>query len=547
MVEFDELESQRVEIQNQLDRLKTQNERNKLGQFATPTKLAQEILEHAKSMLTPGVPIRFLDPAFGIGVFYSSLLKVFPTTQIAEARGFEIDTVYAHKAITLWQEHNLDLQLMDFTKTTPPTLEAGKSNLLICNPPYVRHHHLSKTEKQRLQVLSKQVAGIKLSQQTGLYGYFLCLSHAWLAEDGLAGWLIPGEFMNVNYGQEIRKYLLTKVTLLRIHRFDPKHTQFADALVSSAIVWFRKSSPPVDHNVAFTYGGTLTRPEMVTKIDLKELSSITKWNKLFFPPAFQNTLTVQISSSEKHKGTELDEAQMVSMNLGKIPLSNLFDIKRGLATGANSFFILDCDKVSQYRIPTEFLCPILPNARYLSHSEIYADENGNPITPQSLFLLTCNLSEKEIEANYPSLWKYLQMGVAAGIHNRFLCRSRTPWYSQEKRLPSMFICTYMGRQSSKKETPFRFILNHSKALVTNSYLILYPKPMLAEVLNNQPAIAKLVWQGLASISANTLIEGGRVYGGGLHKVEPGELGNIPVDNIFSLLYNHLMPMQNECL
>lgn len=539
MIELDKIEVQRIKVQHQLEQLRTQSERNKLGQFATPAKLAQEILEFARSMLAPDVPIRFIDPTFGTGAFYSSLLKVFPPSQIAEARGFEIDTVYGYKAGELWQEHNLNLQLMDFTTMIPSMSGEKKSNLLICNPPYIRHHHLSKAEKQRLQARSEQVVGIKLSQQTGLYGYFLCLAHAWLAENGLGGWLIPGEFMDVNYGQGIREYLQTKVTLLRIHRFDPEHTQFHNALVSSAIVWFRISSPPIDHKVEFTYGGTLTHPATATNIDVKELSGTIKWNRLFLLPIIQNT-TVQISNSEKYKNTVSSGTQATSVNAKKLTLSNLFDIKRGLATGANSFFILDSNKVSQYQIPTEFLYPILPNARYLPHSEVYADEHGNPVTSQNLFLLACNLPEKDVEANYPLLWEYLQMGVAEGVHNRFLCSNRKPWYAQEKRLPSMFICTYMGRQNPKRETPFRFILNHSKALVTNSYLILYPKPMLAEVLNNQPEMAKLIWQGLTSISAKTLIEEGRVYGGGLHKVEPKELGNIPVGSIFSFLHNHLI-------
>ena len=45
--------------------------------------------------------------------------------------------------------------------------------------------------------------------------------------------------MDVNYGKAVKHYLLSRVTLLHIHRFDPNDVQFADALVSSAVVWFR--------------------------------------------------------------------------------------------------------------------------------------------------------------------------------------------------------------------------------------------------------------------------------------------------------------------
>jgi predicted RNA methylase len=74
-----------------LESLKTQTERNKLGQFATPNVLATDILEYAKTLLPTSQQIRFLDPAFGTGAFYSALLRVFPSLRITKAWGYEID------------------------------------------------------------------------------------------------------------------------------------------------------------------------------------------------------------------------------------------------------------------------------------------------------------------------------------------------------------------------------------------------------------------------------------------------------------------------
>ena len=85
--------------------------------------------------------------------------------------------------------------------------------------------------------------GISVSGLAGLHCYFLCLAHEWMADDGLAAWLIPGEFMDVNYGRVVKEYLLNNVTLLKIHRFDPQDVQFDDALVTSTVVWFRNRLP----------------------------------------------------------------------------------------------------------------------------------------------------------------------------------------------------------------------------------------------------------------------------------------------------------------
>jgi hypothetical protein len=145
------------------------------------------------------------------------------------------------------------------------------------------------------------------------------------------------------------------------------------------------------------------------------------------------------------------------------------------------------------------------------------------------------LPPERVKAEYPSLWKYLQMGIKQGISDRYLCKHRSPWYCQEKRPPSPFLCTYMGRQNTSRGRPFRFILNHSRATATNVYLMLYPKPALAKVLLDEPELLKQVWQGLERISDRVLMSEGRVYGGGLHKLEPKELGNAVAENILEIL------------
>src|ERR1700686_4591941 len=141
------LEAERRAMQVRLDANKAQAERNKLGQFATPPVLAEEILRYAAGLLPPGEKIRFLDPAIGTGAFYAALCFVVPRSLVSEALGFEIDPHYGKPAAALWRDTRLDYRLEDFTRATA----APRSNLLICNPPYVRHHHLNNEDKARLQ------------------------------------------------------------------------------------------------------------------------------------------------------------------------------------------------------------------------------------------------------------------------------------------------------------------------------------------------------------------------------------------------------------
>ena len=502
-------EDKRLTLQAKLDTARPRAERNRLGQFATPTGLAMDMLAYARKIMPARPKVRFLDPGFGTGSFYSALVRSFPATQIATAKGFEIDHYYGKPALDLWDGMPLKLQLADFTRTKPPTTEAERFNLVICNPPYVRHHHIDNGEKLRLQHLTEQACGVRITGLAGLYCYFLGLSHAWMAADGVAGWLLPSEFMDVKYGIPVKQYLLSHVTLLQIHRFDPSEVQFEDALVSSVIVWFRKAKPAVDHKVRFTFGGTLMSPKVTRMVPASVLQYEPKWTR--FPHA------------------EVREP------VSSLSLGDFFTIRRGLATGGNSFFILTRDQIDSRGLPMEFFRPILPSPRHLRQDEILADKNGNPLLEDQLFLLDCNLSEEHIKARYPALWEYLESGMSRGLNERYLCKHRSPWYVQEKRQPSSFICTYMGRGNVKSGRPFRFILNRSKATVSNVYLLMYPKPLLAQVLRTKPDLSREIWQALNRISPTIMLEEGRVYGGGLHKLEPNELGNVPADTIMTFI------------
>jgi len=73
------------------------------------------------------------------------------------------------------------------------------------------------------------------------------------------------------------------------------------------------------------------------------------------------------------------------------------------------------------------------------------------------------------------------------------------------------------------------------ATSTNVYLMLYPKSALAKLLLNKPELLKEVGQALDRISDETLMGEGRVYGGGLHKLELRELGNAIAQKILEVL------------
>ena len=499
----DDLEANRQIEQIRLDALKTGRERNRLGQFATPPALARDIARYVQSLWSSRTDrVRFLDPAIGTGSFYSALRQVFSRDQIAAATGFEIDLAFAKAAGEVWADSGLTVVEGDFTSERPD----AKFNLILSNPPYVRHHHLDKGDKERLKALVADRHRITISGLAGLYCHFLLLSDSWMEAHGVAVWLIPSEFMDVNYGAAVKTYLTERVKLLHIHRFSPTDAQFGDALVTSALVVFEKVDPPSDHQVRLSLGGSIAAPTTSALVPLTRLRGARKWTGLA-----DHGLTSTSTSPES-------------------TLGDFFTIKRGIATGANSFFVLPRQAAIALEIPDEFARPILPGSRSLRAHVIEAREDGSPDLDRPLVLIDCALPEASIRVEFPKFWAYLEEGQRRGIDQGYLASRRSPWYSQEKRSVAPFLCTYMGRLGASGK-PCRFYWNRSRAIAANVYLLLYPRDELAQHPELYPDVLVI----LNSIPASQLIGEGRVYGGGLHKLEPKELARLPAEPIAKLL------------
>ncbi len=214
-------------------------------------------------------------------------------------------------------------------------------------------------------------------------------------------------------------------------------------------------------------------------------------------------------------------------------LGHYFRVQRGIATGANRFFIMTGEQVRQRGIPRQYLRPILPGPRYVELDEVQADTDGRPLLARPLWILDCRLPEQGLRLRHPDLWRYLEDGKEQ-VSKGYQCSRRAPWYAQEIRAPTFFLCTYIAR-SGRDGRAQRFIFNRSQAIAANSYLMLYPRAVLERFIGGDVERARLVWKLLSRIGPAVVIGCGRVYGGGLYKVEPKELASVPVPQLAALL------------
>ncbi len=475
------------------------NYSNHIHLYLTPPELARDIARFAVANIEPKeAPINFGDPAVGTGVFYSALLQAVPRERIASAIGIDISAEQVAAAEWRWGNKGLKVVKADYLHME----HMSARDLILANPPYLRHRDIPPKYKKIFRERASVVLKKNISARSGLYVYFLVLSHAWMKNEAVAAWLIPTEFMTTDYGAALRHYLTHNVQLIRIHLFSANDIQFENARVSSAVVVFRKRQSQDMKSVELSEGGTLFDPLILHKVTTHDLREKKRW-----------AIPMRAQSPIKTAGPRIDE---------------LFNIRRGLATGANAFFIIERKLAASKGLPPEALRPILPKSRGLRSDIIETEADGYPSQFPQYCLLDCGIDEKEISIRFPQLMDYLR-SAGSKVRDRTLVKRRQPWYKQEHRPPAPFLCTYMGRMRDNC-TSIRFIWNKSQAVATNSYIMLYPNEELLTILKRKPDNSAKLF-ALLKATAKGISQSGRVYGGGLHKIEPGELKEIRLPSV----------------
>jgi SAM-dependent methyltransferase len=471
-----------------LEQLKTREERYRLGQFATPEPIARFMGQ----VVAESHPTTVLDPAVGGGV----LLRAVDGH--VRRLGLDIDPDAVRLAsLGLSAFAGSDIREGDFLNPLAWPFEDVGFDAIIANPPYIRHHNLSDSHKglaRHYSLLFKT----KVSALSGSYAYFFFEAIRRLRTGGRLVFITPTEFLDARYGEAVKHALLTTCEINEILVLHQDELAFADALTTSAITIATKTDDPrgpVTLTEASAGPDGVRRSESVA-LPREALAASLPWTPLL--PTRARRLLPLLQDRPARLG---DYARF----------------RRGIATGDNSFFCLSDEEVAQHGIEPEYLVPVVIGSRDLPRHGSFTLEHWieNRHAGRKAWLLRCHDPKSALVGK--KVLRYVEIGEARGLPDRFNCRSRIPWYGVEPVAPPDFFVTYMSRDAA------RFVRNVAGARCMTSLLNVWAKPpysadALESVLHDP-------------INAVLLREFGRTYGGGLGKIEPGDLAGLPVPRL----------------
>ncbi len=463
----------------------SQAHRKKFAQFFTPEEIAQLMVNWViKSQKTSTL----LEPAFGLGIFSRLLLENNKEVKIT---GFEIDPIICKIAQQNFHGFsNVNLLLEDYLFNDWET----KYDSILCNPPYFKFHNYQNLKA--LEEINKRLK-INLSGFTNIYALFLLKSIYQLAKNGRAAYLIPSEFLNSDYGKSVKEYLLNSKTLRHIIVFDFQQNIFNDVSTTSALILLAKDEN--QEQIIFSL--------VENKKELNTIFSIIN----DYPHRIEKNSINQNSLDPNVKWRIYYKEQNSQKYKNLIPFNQVAKVVRGIATGANDYFIFNQEKAKEYAINDDFLLPCITKSKDVTLS-LFTFENFEKLKQKNANIFLFNAKKEVTNKN---VINYIELGVELNINKKYLTSKRNPWYLLENRPPAPIWVSVFNRNGIK------FVRNEAGISNLTTFHCIY----LVTDLFNQIEIDLLFAYLLTDIAKEIFNDNRREYGDGLKKFEPNDLNN----------------------
>lgn len=222
----------------------------KNGVVYTPTEMADyvafEMLKYKRNGFERSIDI--LDPAVGKGELLISMINAVKKNGLPiKAVGYETDEVVATKTQELLQdmypEASVEIRTGDFLEAVENN-SAGKYDLVIANPPYIRTQIMGREKAQKI------AERLNLAGRVDIYYAFLVYTKNVLKKDGISGYITSNKFMTIKAGNSVRNYMIQNY---KIHHItDLGDTKLFTASVLPCIMIFSIGETKNKEEVAVT-------------------------------------------------------------------------------------------------------------------------------------------------------------------------------------------------------------------------------------------------------------------------------------------------------
>jgi adenine-specific DNA-methyltransferase len=463
--------------------------RNKYAQFFTPFSIAKFM---SKWVLNNRKNIKILDPAVGLGIL---LRASYLQENKIELIGYDVEENILKNSQELFSKNNISIDIAN--KDYLLNDWNNKYDGIICNPPYLKFQNF-KNKDESIKEMKKKL-NISLNGLSNIYSLFIIKSIHQLNKNGRIAYIVPYEFLNADYGENVKKIILKNKLLKYILIFNSELKIFDNVLTTTCILLFENTK---NEDVSFINIDTVEELNNFELIfDLKNNSEKIKTYK------FSELDYKKKWRTYYRKQHGYDESKLVSF-------STYAKVVRGIATGANEYFTFNKTKQKENNISSNNLIPCITKAKQIK-TNFFTEADYQILYKNDDKIM---LFDGKTITNKASK-QYIKIGEELNIHTKYLTSKRKPWYSLENRLLAPILVGVFNRKGLK------FIRNETNAKNLTSFHCVYPNILLDNKINLFFAYL------LTDVAKNIFNSNKREYGGGLEKFEPNDLNKSKVINL----------------
>jgi len=345
-----------------------------------------------------------LEPSAGDGRFIDMFsdnkhTQKFVAVELIEEKVRQLQNKKYAEAVNIIKD-----DFLDFSEQT-----CEKFQLIIGNPPYI---NITNMESDSIEKAKKICEKYQLSDSLmkNIWVAFVLAAVSCLEESGVIFFVLPMEFLQVQYAEKIRLFLEKNFNTIHILTF--KERMFPEIEQESCLVYLTNELEQNSYIFFKIYDKLDSEiPYYCSKIERNK--PLKKW-------------TNAVLSDE-----DIDLLNFFSMEYKMV--SEICDASPGIVTGANQEFILTKEQVTQlgchdFVLPTISKSNMLSRIFILNHNIIHKlEEKGNRI-----YLL--NLSQVDESLFTEGLKEYLEEignkenSTGIKLRDRYKCKKRKPWY-----------------------------------------------------------------------------------------------------------------------
>jgi hypothetical protein len=202
----------------------------------------------------------------------------------------------------------------------PEVFQEGGFDIVIGNPPYIRHHNI-----HHLKPILKTQFGDFFTGMADLYIYFYKRGTELLRADGILAYISSNKFLRGRYGRKLRQFFTDKVSIQRLLDFG--EIPVFKASVDTCIILLENTAPS---------GGAFSVATFRDKADIPRLSDAFQEHAISMDVSDLSPEGWALALPEVHR--LLEKLEKIGTPLGEY-VEHGFYI--GVITGCNDAFIID--------------------------------------------------------------------------------------------------------------------------------------------------------------------------------------------------------------